>query len=136
MTNLIGSFLEGRKEILYLVFRILVGGLFMQHGAQKLLGAFGSEPAAMFSMFWIGGLVELFGGAAVAIGLFTRLGAVLPAIQMAFAYVYFHLPNGWVPIENKGELALLYLAAFLVISYRGSGKYSVESIFNKKSEIF
>jgi len=136
MSNLIGNFLQDRKEIMYLIFRVIVGALFMQHGAQKLLGAFGSEPAAMFSMFWIGGIVELFGGAGIALGLFTRLAALFATLQMAFAYLNFHLPSGWIPIENKGELALLYFAAFLVILYRGSGKYAVEKIFNKKSEVF
>lgn len=136
MANLIGNLVEGRKEILYLVFRVFVGALFMQHGAQKILGMFGAEPSAMFSMFWIGGMVELVGGAAITFGLLTRLAAVFTIIEMLGAYFIAHFPNGLVPIENKGELALLYFAAFLVVLYQGSGKYSVERIFNKKSELF
>lgn len=137
MASIIGKLTEGRKEILYLVFRVLVGALFMQHGAQKILGAFGADPAAMFSMFWIGGLVELVGGAAIAVGLLTRLAALLSAIEMAAAYVMFHSGKGLIPVVNGGELALVYFAAFLVIMYHGAGKYSVEKlILRKKEEIF
>jgi len=137
MTQLIGKLVEGRKEILYLVFRVFVGALFMQHGAQKILGAFGADPAAMFSMFWIGGLVELVGGAAITLGLLTRLAALLSAIQMAVAYAMFHAGKDLIPVVNGGELALVYFAAFLVILYQGAGKYSVEKLFvKKKDEIF
>ena len=137
MASIIGKLVGDRKETFYLAFRVLIGALFMQHGAQKIFGAFGADPAAMFSMFWIGGLVELVGGAAIAIGLLTRLAALLSAIEMAAAYAMFHSGKGLVLIINGGELALVYFAAFLVVLYHGAGKYSVEKLFvKKKEEIF
>lgn len=134
MAQMIGKLVSDRKEMFYLVFRVLIGGLFMQHGAQKILGAFGADPAAMFSMFWIGGLVELVGGAAIAVGLLTRLAALLSAIEMAVAYAMFHSGKGLIPVLNGGELALVYFAAFLVVLYHGAGKYSVEKLLLKRKE--
>jgi putative oxidoreductase len=140
MSELLQKFVKGREDVIYLVFRVLIGGMFMQHGAQKILGAFGSEPAAMFSLFWIGGLVELIGGAAVLLGILTRLAALLSTIQMLVAYFMFHATfasiDGLIPVLNKGELALVYFVSFLVIFTWGAGKWSLEKMVTKKDEIF
>ncbi len=109
----------------YVVFRVLVGLLFFQHGAQKLLGWFGGSIAAFPTMFWWAGVIELVGGLALALGLFTKWIALLAAGEMLVAYVQYHLPQGIIPILNQGELALLYLAAFLVLATQGTGKWGL-----------
>src|SRR3989338_468192 len=83
-------FFEQHKEKMYLVFRVFVGLLFAQHGMQKLFGWFGGlgggQAAALFSLMGVAGVIELFGGLAIAIGLFSRLMAILGALLMVAAY--------------------------------------------------
>jgi len=118
---------------LYLLFRILVGFLFLQHGAQKLgilEGGFAMEGFMGFI-----GLCELAGGIALILGVFTRLVAVLGTILLIGAYTTVHMKGGLLPIANKGELALLYVATFLVLFTFGAGKASLERALFKK-ELF
>ena len=42
--EMIGKYLKGKEEYFYFVFRVLIGFLFFQHGAQKLFGLFGGKP--------------------------------------------------------------------------------------------
>lgn len=123
---------------LYVAFRILLGLLFAQHGAQKLLGFFGGlggETAALFSLMWFAGIIELVGGLAIAVGLFTRLAGLIAGVEVLIAYFMVHAGNGLAPIVNKGELALLYFAAFLIVFAYGAKKFSLDKVLFKK-EIF
>ena len=126
------------KDYFYFVFRVFVGLLFLQHGLQKLFGAFGGiggQPVELISLFGLAGIIETFGGIAIALGLFTRLVAFVTAIEMAVAYFMVHIPIGAVPLLNQGEPALLYFAAFLVIMVYGAVKWSLEKALMKK-EVF
>ena len=115
------------KEAAYALFRFFFGLLFFFHGAQKLFGAFGGTQANN-PLMWVGGFVEFVAGLAIAVGLFTSIAAFLAAGQMLVAYLMFHQPNALLPIQNRGELALLYMFGFLVIMTRGGGCWSVDSI--------
>jgi len=144
--NLIGKYVN--KDYFYFVFRVFVGLLFLQHGLQKLFGLLGGYgipgtagfladlgfPVPIFFAYIAGG-IELIAGLAIALGIFTRLGATLAAIEMPIAYFMAHVPNGLIPIVNQGELALLYFAAFLVIIAFGARKWSLEKAIFKK-EVF
>lgn len=113
----------------YFVFRVFVGLLFAQHGAQKLLGWFGGFQGGtvpLLSQFGVAGFIELVGGLCITLGLLTRFWALLSALLMLVAYYLVHLPVALAPIQNKGELALLYFAAFLVLNAYGNGEWSVE----------
>ena len=132
MEKLISKF----SDYLYFIFRVFVGLLFFQHGAQKLFGWFSERPPAeLFSLMGLAGVVEFAGGLAIALGLFTRPVALICAIQMLFAYFMVHASKGLIPIVNKGELALLYFAAFLVITAYGAKKWGIEKLLFKK-ELF
>jgi putative oxidoreductase len=110
----------------YALLRIVAGLLFAQHGVQKLVGWLGgSGPVPMFSQFWVAGVVETFGGLAIALGAFTSPVAFVASGQMAVAYFQAHLPRGFWPIQNGGELSVLFCFLFLYIASRGSGKWSV-----------
>ena len=70
------------------VVRIMVALLFLEHGTAKLLGFPPSphgEPAFM-TLMWIQGLIELFGGTLLALGLCTRPVAFILSGNMAVAY--------------------------------------------------
>ncbi|MEK6855305.1 MAG: DoxX family protein [Nanoarchaeota archaeon] len=123
---------ERYKEQLYFVFRVFVGLLFFQHGAQKLFGLFGGSQQALFSLMGLAGSIELIGGLFITFGLLTRLSAFLGACVMIGAWVIVHIPQGLIPIENKGELAALFFAVFLVLIAYGSGKWSIDRVFKKK----
>jgi putative oxidoreductase len=115
----------------YAAFRIVFGALFMIHGIQKIFGFHMPETPPVGSQLWIGGLVELVGGAMIAIGLFTRLAAFICCGQMAVAYFQFHWKLDvadfrWLPTFNDGEVAVLYCFAFLLVAAFGGGAASID----------
>jgi len=123
---------EKHDEKLYALFRIFVGLLFLQHGLQKLFGIFtDNNPVILLSLMGLAGIIEFGGGILITLGLFTRPIAILGAIEMVSAFFIAHYPRGIVPIENGGELALLYFTAFLVLIAHGSRKWSLDKYFSK-----
>ena len=117
-------------EYVYAVLRIIVGLMFASHGGQKILGLFGGmngSSAEAFTFMWWVGMIELVGGLLVAIGLLTSWAAFLCSGLMAFAYFIAHAPQGFFPIVNKGEPAILYCFIFLYIAAHGSGPLSVDA---------
>ncbi|HQZ96730.1 MAG TPA: DoxX family protein [Pyrinomonadaceae bacterium] len=127
------SFLGRYSTYIYAVLRIVSGFLFMWHGTQKLLGYPPQTPAptgSLSTIMAVGGGIELIGGFLIMIGLFTGFAAFLASGTMAFAYFGWHFSfDAILPVVNKGELAVLYCFLFLYIASRGSGVWSVESIF-------
>ncbi|MEK6945459.1 MAG: DoxX family protein [Nanoarchaeota archaeon] len=118
---------EKSSEQLWVVFRILVGILFFTHGAQKIFGWFGSKGAvSITTMFGLAGIIEICVGVLLILGLFTRYAALLGTIDMLGAYFYVHIKNAVFPWQNGGELALLYLAAFLAIMAKGPGVLALD----------
>lgn len=116
----------------YALLRLVAGAMFSFHGAQKLFHVFTDHAPAVGSQLWVGGVIELLCGAAVALGLFTPWAAFLASGTMAVAYVQFHwklqLGAGFFPAINKGELAALYAVVFLLVAARGAGPVSVDGL--------
>lgn len=111
---------------LYALMRVVVGLLFAFHGAQKLFGLFGGPQMALTSKFGVAGIIEFFGGLMIALGFLTGTAAFIASCEMAYAYFTAHLPKGNVPIQNGGELALLYCFVFLYIAARGVGLWGID----------
>ncbi len=118
----------------YALLRVIAGAMFAMHGMQKLLGWLGGGVRPTFpSQLWFGGLIELACGTLIALGLFTREAACLSAGTMAVAYVQFHWKlnltgTAWLPLVNKGELAVLYCWLFLFIVARGPGAAALDGL--------
>jgi putative oxidoreductase len=110
----------------YALMRIVVGLLFACHGAQKLFGLFGGPQMPLMSLFGLAGIIEFFGGLMIAIGFFTSYVAFIASGEMAYAYYRMHFPKGNVPIQNGGELAVLYCFVFLYIAARGVGAWGLD----------
>lgn len=121
------------------LLRILSSAMFMTHGYAKL---FGENPQTMFggmdffginlgiNMLWIAAIIELFGGALLVLGIFTRPLALLAAILMVMAYLSAHA--AWFPTLNRGELAAMYFMVYLVIFAKGAGPISLDArLFGK-----
>lgn len=124
--------LRPHLSTIHALFRIVAGFLFFQHGLPKLFGGFGrDQPAELFSQMGLAGVLEVFGGAAIALGLFTSPVAFITCGEMAVAYFQAHLPRGFWPIVNGGELAALYCFVFLYFAATGSGKWSVDAVRSK-----
>jgi putative oxidoreductase len=130
------DFLKRWSEQIYALMRIVVGFLFLHHGADKLQyltagTSFAGNEAGYAQMpmalGWATALIEFVGGLLVAIGLRAGPAAFIASGTMAVAYFMAHQPQGLLPIQNKGELATLYCWVFLYIASRGSGIWSVDA---------
>ena len=115
------------------VLRIVTAYLFMAHGTAKL---FGMPYQKMFdglqlmSLPGLAGVLEVFGGLLILIGLFTRPVAFVLCGFMAVAYFMAHGSQGNValPMLNGGELAVLYCFVFLYFVFSGAGAWSVDAM--------
>lgn len=128
MANL-DSFYAAWTPRLQSVLRIITGFLLIAHGAQKLFGFLappGMPSAPMGSLVWVAGVLEFFGGLLFLIGLFTRPVAFILSGLLAVAYFMAHAPGGFWPLQNKGELAVLYCFVFLFFAVAGAGVWSVD----------
>jgi putative oxidoreductase len=126
MERILGQF----APYLYALLRIVAGLLFACHGAQKLFGLFGGVgeqggAVAWLSLMGLAGLIELVGGLLIALGLGASYVAFIASGEMASAYFMSHVPRGFWPLENGGELAVLFCFLFLYMAARGPGKWSV-----------
>jgi putative oxidoreductase len=127
-----GGRLASFAPLAHALLRIGAGLLYMQHGAQKLFGMFGGMgpnggTVPLISQMGLAGVLEFFGGFLIVLGLVTRPVALLLACEMLVAYFQAHLPQGVVPIENKGELALLFMLVWLFLAGNGAGPFSLDA---------
>ena len=122
------SFMGSYAERTYALLRIVFGFMFLFHGTQKLLHFPMPPPEGVPGfVIWVAGTLELVGGLLITIGLMTSWAAFVCSGLMAVAYWMAHGMNAPLPIQNQGELAVLYCFAFLYISARGSGMWSVDA---------
>ena len=122
------KFLDTYRSQIFSAARIVFGVLFASHGLQKVFMLFGGPPGEMpdAARYVIGG-IELVGGAMIAIGFKTRVAAFICSGQMAVAYFAVHQKDGFLPIQNHGELAVLYCWAFLMIASVRDWMWAVDS---------
>ena len=88
----------------------------------------GGATAQAFTLPWIGGVLEFFGGLLLLIGLFTQPAAFILSGEMAVAYFMVHQPGGLLPIQNHGEPAVLYSFIFLFFAAHGGGEWSLDAM--------
>jgi putative oxidoreductase len=126
--------MERARCIAWFLLRVVSGLLFLQAGGMKLFDWFGGVPAQFgghppfMSQTWIGGVLEFYGGAAIMLGLFTRPVAFVLSGEMAVAYFQFHQPQGFWPIQNHGEPAVLLCFIFLLFAAHGAGDWSLDGV--------
>jgi len=119
-------------EPTYAALRIVAGLLFAFHGAQKLFGAFDGAARPIASQMGLAGMVEFGGGLLLMLGMFTALVAFICSGEMAVAYLIAHAPRGGWPIQNDGELAVLFCFLFLFLAARGSGIWSLDGLLRRR----
>lgn len=118
-----------------LVLRVVVGAIFVAHGAHKIFEY--TLPGTTQSFAGMGvplpeiaapvvAFVELIGGGMLVVGLFTRLAGILLAVDMVVALVLVHLPAGLWVTEGGYEFVALLGAASLALAFAGAGRFSVD----------
>jgi putative oxidoreductase len=119
------------------ILRIVAGLLFMCHGGQKLFNCPPAEHPMNIPWFsfpaGIGGILEFFGGLLFVLGLLTRPVAFILSGEMAVAYFMVHAKGGFWPINNHGELAVLYCFVFLYFVAAGPGPLSLDYMIRRKT---
>jgi len=125
------SFMSEYSTQCYFLMRVVVGFLFLWHGSQKLFGFPSGMPADVPAFItYVAGPIELIGGILIMIGLFTNWAAFISSGLMAFAYWMAHGTKALLPLQNNGELAVLYCFVFLFIAAQGGGIWSVDSLMD------
>lgn len=125
-------FMSNFNSQCYALMRIVVGFLFLWHGTQKLFGLPSTMPAGVPAFItYIAGPIELIGGILIMIGLFTNWAAFLASGLMAFAYWIGHGTKALLPIQNNGELAVIYCFVFLFIASQGGGIWSFDAALSR-----
>lgn len=123
-----------------LLLRLATGLVFALHGWQKLemgvpgvtgfLESLGFPIAGVFAVILIA--VELLGGIALILGVFTHWAAKLTGIVALVALVTVHLPNGFFIANGGYEFILLLLAACISLMVTGPGRWSLDHTWFKK----
>jgi len=128
------------EDIAQLVLRLVLGGVFVAHGAQKLFGSFGGpgiEGTAGFHeqlgikpakpMAILAGLAEFVGGMLVVAGFLTPLAALALIAVMVVAIVTVHLKNGFFAVSGGYEFNLVLIAVAVALLLAGSGAYGIDA---------
>lgn len=114
------------------VLRIVAAVPFILSGTMKLFAFPAGIPpdggtVPLMSQIGIGAILEVFGGALLLVGLYTRPVAFLLSGEMAVAYFQFHAPQGFWPTLNGGIPAILYCFIWLYFSAAGAGSWSLDA---------
>jgi putative oxidoreductase len=122
------------------ILRVVVGIVFLAHGAQKLFGFGLGGIIGGFTQMGIPlpsiaapvvTFVELLGGIALILGLFTRIAAILLAIDMLGAIIFVHGKQGFF-LPTGFEFAFTLLAANIALAIAGAGEYAIEDRFMRR----
>jgi putative oxidoreductase len=105
---------------IYGLLRIVAGLLFALHGAQKLFGVLGGRQVPLMTQAGAAGVIEVVCGVMIALGILTSIAAFIASGEMAVAYFIAHAPRGANPLQNGGELSVLYCFLFLYVASRGT----------------
>lgn len=133
-TKLAGTATRIAPHILSIV-RIVIALMFMEHGSSKLFGfPVPSGTPDPFALLWFAGLIEVLGGALLALGLWTRLAAFIMSGEMAIGYFMSHAPHSFFPIANRGDAAALYCLIFLYFAFAGGGPWTIAALFRQQAE--
>lgn len=129
MTHNLEARLNSYWPLALAVFRVVFGLLFLCQGLTKLIGwpVVAHKAAVGEWPFYYAGWIELVTSVLIIAGLLTRLAAFIACGEMAFAYFTQHLPQGFFPIANGGELAVLYCFAFFLLIFAGGGVYALDA---------
>ena len=117
-----------------LILRLALGAVFLAHGGQKLFMIGMSGTAGMLSQMGIPraavagpllAIVEPLAGAALVLGLLTRLAGLAIAIDMLGAILFFHRHHGFF-IPRGIEFVMMLCATGVALAALGAGPFSID----------
>src|SRR3954471_1067366 len=127
-------------DLALFALRLVVGGLFAAHGAQKLFGYLGGHGLDGTGQFFeqlglrpgrrhatAAGLSEFGGGMLLVFGLLTPLGAAAIIAVMTVAVLTVHVTKGWQNTEGGYEYNLVLAASAFALAAGGPGGWSVDN---------
>ena len=120
------KFLSKFEPQAYFLLRLIFGFLFACHGVSKIGILGGQKIPVGFTLDYLGLLIELICGVLVFLGLFTRFAAFIASGEMAVAYFMVHAKSAFFPIQNHGELAVIYCFVALFIACHGAGRFGID----------
>lgn len=128
--------LDALQPVSLLCLRAALGLIFFTHGYPKLTGS-GPAMQAFFVQHglpayfvYVAGILEVFGGILLALGLFARPAALLLALEMGVALWKVHSEKGYL-IVREYEFPLALCAACLVLATVGAGTLSLDQLFSR-----
>lgn len=114
------------------ILRIVAGLVFITFGTMKLFNSpplpQGMPPIPLMSQMGLAGILEVFGGLLIILGLFTRPVSFILSGEMAVAYFQGHYPQSFWPSVNMGTPAILYCFLFLYFVFAGAGPWSIDAM--------
>jgi putative oxidoreductase len=117
------------------VLRMTAALTFMTHGTQKLFAVPALQPrdtVELMSQAGLAGVLEVFGGFLLLVGLFTRPVAFILSGEMAVAYFQAHFPRAFWPVLNGGEPAYLFCFIFLFLAAACGGPWSLDALLRRR----
>ncbi|ARP70028.1 DoxX family protein [Streptomyces pluripotens] len=122
------------------LFRVIVGLLFAVHGTASLFGVLGGARGGHGGAIeagtwpgWYAAVIQLVAGALVLLGLGTRGAALIASGSMAYAYFDVHQRAALWPIQNGGELSVLFCWSFFLLVFTGSGAFGLDRFLGRRT---
>lgn len=130
---------DALQPVALLALRAALALIFFTHGYPKLAGSSGSGPHIFILhglpgwFFYMAGVLEVFGGVLLLLGLFTRPAATLLAVEMSVAIAKFHFAKGYLDVREY-EFPLTLCVACLALASVGPGLLSLDHpLFGSRS---
>lgn len=120
------SHLSAYQQQALAVLRIITGLLFIEHGTQKLFNFPPTDMEMGGGLMLVAGILEVGGGGMIVIGFLTRSVAFVLCGMMAVAYFMAHAPQGFFPVNNMGDAAILFCFIFLYLVFAGPGAWALD----------
>jgi putative oxidoreductase len=116
------------------VLRIMTSLLFMEHGLMKLFHFPAAQPGApdpLPLLLLAAAIIEVSGGALIAVGILTRFSAFICSGEIAVGYFMAHAPKSFWPALNQGDAAILFSFVFFYLIFAGPGAWSLEDVLRR-----
>ena len=125
---------RGMDDVGKLILRVGLALLILFHGVSKIIGGVGpitglvakvGLPPSLGYLVFVG---EVIAPLLMLFGVWTRLAALVVAINMIVAITLVHIPQIFTLNKTGGwalELQGMYLATALAIALLGAGRYSI-----------
>lgn len=120
------------------VLRIMTALLFIEHGSMKLFHFPAAQPGApdpLPLLLLAAAIIEVVGGALVAMGFLTRFAALICSGEIAVGYFMLHAPKSFWPALNQGDAAILFSFIFFYLIFAGPGAWSLDSVLRRSPSL-